>query len=106
MPAASDGETCDVECGRSAGLWVLKLPEELTLGVAGREEPVELTTEGGYHESVEISSGRGWACCSWEPLYIKLIRSYSASIIYAKFSNLDQRLQFKFSKAYYRIDYQ
>ena len=70
MPAASDGETCAEDCDRSAGLWILKLPEELTLGVPGREELGELTTDGGPHEPVEISWGRGWACWSGEFLYI------------------------------------
>lgn len=54
MPAASAGETCDKECGRSVALGP-KLPEEVTLGVAGREEPGELATDGGYHESVDTS---------------------------------------------------
>lgn len=54
MPAASAGETCDKECGRSAAL-APKLPDELAVGVAGWEEPGELPTDGGYHESVDIS---------------------------------------------------
>lgn len=56
MPAASEGETCD-------GDWP---------GVAGREDdPVELATEGGYQDCEETSWGRGWACCSCEPLQRK-----------------------------------
>lgn len=59
IPAASAGETFDIEFDRSGGLGMLKLLEELALGVVGSEELVELTTDGGYHESVEISCGCG-----------------------------------------------
>ena len=58
MPAASAGEACNKDCGRSPGLCMKLLELLLLLGVAGREELGELTTDGGYHESVEIS-GRG-----------------------------------------------
>lgn len=58
-PAASAGETDDGECDHSAGLCELKLLEALLLGVAGREELVEPTTEGGYHEHEEPSCGCG-----------------------------------------------
>lgn len=58
MPAASAGETLDKELGRSFGLDMLKLLD-VPPGVVGREELAELLTEGGYHESVEISCGRG-----------------------------------------------
>lgn len=50
MPAASVGETFDKELGRSVGLAKLLEP-----GVVGREELGELITDGGYHESVDIS---------------------------------------------------
>lgn len=59
IPAASAGETFEKEFDRSGGLDTLKLLEEVTLDVGGREELVELTTDGGYHESVEISCGCG-----------------------------------------------
>lgn len=59
MPAASAGETCDGDCGRSEGLCILKLLEALLLGVEGREALGELTTDGGYHDCPEISCGRG-----------------------------------------------
>lgn len=67
MPAASAGETGERDCGLSPGL-AEKLFEELLLGVPGREEFWELSTDGGYHESVGISWGLGWASWSWEPL--------------------------------------
>ena len=73
MPAASEGETWDGDCGRSAGLCRLKLVEELLLGVSGREELGELCKDGGYHEFVGISCGSGWACCSWDPLYVNIV---------------------------------
>ena len=59
IPAASAGETGEGECGRSAGLCKLKLLEALLLGVVGREELEEPTTEGGYQECEEPSCGRG-----------------------------------------------
>lgn len=58
MPAASAGETCDGDPGRSAGLVGLKLPEELRLEVEGREE-FGVTTDGGYQDCGEPSCGRG-----------------------------------------------
>lgn len=60
MPAASAGETCDTELCLSVGLWTPKLPEELGLGVPGREDPGEweLPTDGGYHDSLLPSCGR------------------------------------------------
>lgn len=68
MPAASAGETCDGDWGRSEGLCRLKLLEVLLLGVEGREELGEVTTDGGYQDCPEISCGRGWGCCSCDPL--------------------------------------
>lgn len=67
IPEAA-GETWDEELGRSAGLDTLKLLEELTLGVAGREGLGVLTADGEYHESIGFSWGRAWACSSREPL--------------------------------------
>jgi len=68
--AASAGEG---ESGRSAGLWKLWEVEELVLvGVAGREEDGEPTTDGGYQDCAgpwATSCGPGCPCCSWEPLY-------------------------------------
>lgn len=78
MPAASVGETWGSVWGLSAGLCRLKLLEEVLLGVPGREDVGELTTDGGYHEFVGIPCECGWASCSWEPLYMNTIslRSY------------------------------
>jgi hypothetical protein len=59
IPAASAGETCDGDCGRSVGLCELKLLEEVLPGVPGREELGELSTEGGYQDCGEPSCGRG-----------------------------------------------
>lgn len=50
IPAASEGETCEGECGLSEGLCKLKLLDALVPGVEGREEFVELTPGGGYQE--------------------------------------------------------
>lgn len=58
MHAASAGETCDAELGLSVGLWAPKLPEELGLGVAGREDPGELLADGAYHGLLLPSCGR------------------------------------------------
>lgn len=58
MPAASAGETCDRGCDCSVGLCKFKLPKELILGVAGREESGE-TTDGGYQDCEVTSCGRG-----------------------------------------------
>lgn len=55
MPAASAGETFDKEFGLSVGLEMPKLLDVLDPGVVGREELDELSTEGGYHESVGTS---------------------------------------------------
>lgn len=65
MPAASAGETW----GRSPTLCV-KVLALVLLGVAGRDELGELTTDGGYHEFVVASCGLGSTCCSCEPLKI------------------------------------
>lgn len=48
MLAASAGETFDEELGRNVGLVVLKLLDELGP-----------TTDGGYHEFVDVSCGCG-----------------------------------------------
>lgn len=58
MPAASAGETCEGDCGRSEGLCRLKLPPV----VEECEEFRELTTEGGYHDEAEVSCGLSCAC--------------------------------------------
>lgn len=55
MPEASAGETWDTELGLFVGLCTLKLPDELELGVAGREELGELTTDGEYIEPLLAS---------------------------------------------------
>ena len=59
IPAASAGETCDGDCGLSEVLCELKLLEEALLGVPGRDEFGELTTDGGYQDCEEPSCGRG-----------------------------------------------
>lgn len=51
-PAASAGGTCDGGCN----LGEEKLPEEVAEGVAGLDEPGELTTDGGYHDCDEEPS--------------------------------------------------
>jgi len=62
MAAASAGEG---ESGRSVGLCKLWELEELLVGVAGREEEGEVTTDGGYQDCAGLTScGRACSCCS------------------------------------------
>lgn len=68
MSAPSAGETWDTELGLFVGLCALKLTEEFELGVAGREELDELTTEGEYREPLLASWGLDWARCPLLPL--------------------------------------
>nr|GLL20194.1 hypothetical protein Itr_chr02CG17450 [Ipomoea trifida] len=93
IPAASAGDTCDAEFCLSEGLDTLKLPEELGLGVVGREELGELTTDDGYHDSVEQSGNLGESNCDVE--WKREFESSRIAVLSSSLSLFSLRISFK-----------
>nr|GMC68537.1 hypothetical protein CR513_60246 [Ipomoea batatas] len=93
IPAASAGDTCDAEFCLSEGLDTLKLPEELGLGVVGREELGELTTDDGYHDSVEQSGNLGESNCDVE--WRREFKSSMIAVLSSSLSLFSLRISFE-----------